>query len=191
MMSNDDIASKRRPEKINTQEVVRRGNDVVEALDRFYRALNHMDRETYGMTMVDLFAQTRAPFEAIEDAFKKSEKVREFQQAVRIPEYYFDNGITSLTIGDRRVTLSLKVMGSIRASHKDEAIKWLEEFTKKDDEGNDIHPFSAIPTKTVNASTLSAAVKVEIVSNNFDFPSDLFETYFKEGVSVTKLTGKK
>lgn len=79
-----------------------------------------------------------------------------------------------------RVGVQQKLYASIKGGKRDEAYDWLRENGMED-----------IITETVNASTLSAAVKVMIEDKFQEPPEALFNVLTKANSSVTKTKAKK
>lgn len=93
-----------------------------------------------------------------------------------LPELFEAAGVTSLPLTEGfRVGVSNKFYASIKEGKRDEGWEWLR-----------ANGLSEIITETVNASSLSAAIKHEIKENNLEPPENLFTTAWVPNTSVTK-----
>lgn len=110
-----------------------------------------------------------------EDFQSQFQSIFDRYQKVVIPELFESEGVTSLPLAEGyRVGISNKFYASIKKDMRDKAWAWLKKHGLKD-----------LITETVNASSLSAAIKYEIENNNLDPPEDLFTTAFVPNTSVT------
>lgn len=99
----------------------------------------------------------------------------------KLPAAFEAEGIRSLPLNEGfRVGVSTTIRASIREGMKVEAYDWLN----KNKLGNLI-------TETVNASTLSAAVRHELEENNREFPDKFFNVMNVPNTSVTAIPAKK
>lgn len=93
-----------------------------------------------------------------------------------IPQSFEQAGVPHVVLDEGyRVGVSMTFRASIIADKKAEAYDWLRNNGLPD-----------IITQTVNASTLSAAVKKEVEEKNREFPEDLFKVATVPTVSVTQ-----
>ena len=92
-------------------------------------------------------------------------------------EAFTEKEISSVTIDSRRFTLSQRLFASVKKEDQPELYKWLRE-----------NGLEALIIPTVNASTLSAAVKGILEENKPISP--VINTHIKPTVSVTRLAKK-
>lgn len=91
-------------------------------------------------------------------------------------------GVTTITIDGpggeyrQRVTISTKMRASIRADAKGQAYGWLRN-----------NQMGQLIVDTVNAETLSAAVRHELENGGVQFPEDMFHQYVQTTTSITKV----
>ena len=98
-----------------------------------------------------------------------------------LPSILDIEGQSSVPLDDGfRVGVQQKLYASIKGGKRDEAFDWLRENGLED-----------VITETVNASTLSAAVKVMIEDHFKEPPAEVFNLITKANSSVTKTKPKK
>lgn len=102
-------------------------------------------------------------------------KIVSYAREVSLPERLDDDEIKTFTAdsGDRMSRTS-RIYASIITGKKDEAFDWL----RKND-------YEALIQETVNSSSLSAAAK-ELIESGKELPDDIFNSHYKNGVSITR-----
>lgn len=150
------------------------------ALRRYATTLALIEASRYGLDVVDAYAASRGPVDEMEELVGNAKSTRKHMGENRIPQFFEDTGITTVTRNGYRVTVGNRMVASIVASEKEAAMEWLRKNGHED-----------LIKPTVNASTLSAAAKFEIVDKNKDFPDDLFFVMPVPTTSVTKVAAKK
>lgn len=96
-------------------------------------------------------------------------------RTVEVPRLFEQEGVSSIPLAEGfRVGISARFMASIRPDKRDEAYGWLRSNGLED-----------VIQPTVNASTLSAALKREMEENNKEAPEDLFNIAMMPTTSVT------
>lgn len=115
--------------------------------------------------------------EALNEAAKNLSEIRRSVQYEHLPKVFEREGAesTAVVVDGRtyRVTPTEALRVSIKGEKKSEAYEWLR--------GNGLE---SLITETVNASTLSAAVK-ERMAENKGVPEDMFNVLVQPSVSVT------
>lgn len=95
---------------------------------------------------------------------------------IEVPEALEQAGITHVPLDEGfRVGVSHAWRASIKSDQKEAAYDWLRS-----------NGLEAIISETVNASTLSAAVKVQVEEHNREFPEELFNVAHVPNTSVTQ-----
>lgn len=91
-----------------------------------------------------------------------------------IPEAFEREGVTTFTLADgSRVSVSSTVRASVKVGKKSEAYEWLKANNLAD-----------LITETVNAGTLSAAIK-KMMEDGTEPPDDVFNVHVQSMASLT------
>lgn len=125
---------------------------------------------------IKVYTAVRDTQDDISEAIKPiAEVVAEFAD-YRLPEAFEAAGIKTLTLesGDR-VTIMEKLIASIKAGMKDDAIKFFKKSKKTKD----------MVQETINSSTLSAYAK-SLAEQGMSLPDDLFNIHIKSTTSLTR-----
>ncbi len=112
--------------------------------------------------------------EALKPLFGKDQLFERYKTH-EIPALFEAEGITNVPLAEGyRVGISSRFLASIRPDQRDAAYDWLR-----------ANGLADIIQPTVNAGTLSAALKKELEDNNKEAPGDLFNVALVPNTSVT------
>lgn len=102
-------------------------------------------------------------------------KIISYAREVSLPERLDGDEIKTFTAdsGDRMSRTS-RIFASIITGKTEDAFTWLR-----------ANEYGPLIKETVNASSLSAAAK-EMIENGKELPDDLFNSHYKDGVSITR-----
>ena len=123
-----------------------------------------------------VYIQLRSLLEEAAAAVGQLSELRDALQYKLIPEAYEAHGVTSQTVLDHRITVSVLVRASITPEQKEAAHKWLRE-----------HGYDGMIIETVNASSLAALAKTIMQEEGKELPENLFKTYTVQSTSMTKV----
>lgn len=115
--------------------------------------------------------------EALGDMITELNKLRQVIQTKIVPEKFQAQNVTSFTVDNRRVTVSALL--SVTMKDKIGGKDWLRENGLGD-----------IIQETVNAQTLSAAIRKKIEDENLEPPDDMFTLTPVLNTSVTTVKNK-
>jgi hypothetical protein len=130
----------------------------------------------YGtIELVRAMNKIREQKDALELELKETNREFEFLSKVKIPEAFENDKIKNLSVEDiGRISLRTDIYASIKAGHKEEALRWLSDIGSE----NLIQP-------TVNSSTLKAFLKGRI-RNGEDTPEEFFNITPYQQAVITK-----
>lgn len=123
-----------------------------------------------------IYIQLRLVLEEVAAEVGKLTDLRDSLQYKMIPESYEAHGVTSQTMLDHRITVSVLVRASIAPDQKEAAHVWLRE-----------HGYDGFITQTVNASSLAALAKTLMQDEGKELPENIFKTYTVLSTSMTKV----
>ena len=120
------------------------------------------------------FAQkVRRAYENLGNLRKIAEKVNTALKE-KVPEVFKESGVTSITVDGYRYVATSTLRASIVKDTKLDASEWLR-----------ANELGDLIVETVNASTLSAAAKVQEEAG-YGLDQDLFTVYRQPNLSITK-----
>lgn len=122
-----------------------------------------------------IYIKLRAMLEEVSEAVGKLSELRDALQFKLIPEAYEAHGVTSQTVDDHRITVSILVRATIVPEQKEAAHQWLRD-----------HGYNSLILQTVNASSLASLAKMLIQDEGKELPDDKFKTYTVPSTSMTK-----
>lgn len=161
------------------KKAVARIDEVSDRVDMITRAMTGAIPELIKNHSLGEIIDTFTTFEDAADRVGKSvialAKIVSYAREVSLPERLDGDEIKTFTAdsGDR-MTRTSRIFASIVPGQKDDAFAWLRE--------ND---YQALIQETVNSSSLSAAAK-ELIENGMELPDHLFNSHYKDGVSITR-----
>lgn len=147
---------------------------LVVEVEEFNREVEEIVNEENVLKYLELFKTLKDFKENLDGLNKKCKAVFEKMNSEVLPAKYKEDGVTSMTYQGYRYTVNVRTLARILPEHRLEAYQWLRD--------NDL---GDIIIETVNASTLSSAAR-ELMEEGSELESDYFETYLKDGMSVTK-----
>lgn len=111
----------------------------------------------------------------VSEAAVATAKIVSYAREVSLPERLDGDEIKTFTAdsGDRMSRTS-RIFASIVTGKSEDAYAWLR-----------ANEYGALIKETVNSSSLSAAAK-ELIENGKELPEDLFNSHYKDGVSITR-----
>lgn len=161
------------------KKAVARIDEVSDRVDMITRAMTGAIPELIKNHSLGEIIDTFTTFEDAADRVSKSvialAKIVSYAREVSLPERLDGDEIKTFTAdsGDR-MTRTSRIFASIIPEQKDGAFEWLR--------AND---YQALIQETVNSSSLSAAAK-ELIENGMELPDHLFNSHYKDGVSITR-----
>lgn len=156
------------PDLVDATSII---NDKAAGLQKIIEAHKEEPAE-----LARIYIAVRQMLDGINEAVGHIAEIRDLLQYKMIPETYESHGVTSQTVDDHRITVSVLVRASINPQHKEDAHEWLKE-----------HGYSGLIVQTVNASSLAALAKTVIQDEGKELPEELFKTYMVQSVSMTKV----
>lgn len=129
--------------------------------------------------VVDQFVALEEQFYGMEEITKQIKSRLTYAREVLFPERMDREDTKTSTSSEtgNRISRTGRVFASIINDKVEEAKKWLRD-----------NGYGSIIKETVNSSSLAATAK-ELVENGKELPEEFFNSYIKDGVSITK--GKK
>lgn len=106
---------------------------------------------------------------------KRLNDLREEMRAVHVPAAFARDDVKTVTMGDKRYTVSGRVYASIKGGAKEKGMEWLIE-----------HGYGDAIKETVNASSLSTLARGYLEEGK-QLPDDIFNVHTKPTVSITKV----
>lgn len=174
----DDTAGTILPEQLTSMRAL---NDIcLRVLEDMRRAQVHLvekAKESDVAGAARCFIAVRDIGDALDEAMTELHKLRQALQITIIPEKFQQQGVTSFTVDDARVTISARL--SVTVLDKEKSMGWLRENGLDD-----------IIQETVNASTLQATIKKMIEDEGREPPDDIFKLSPVMNTSVTKVKRK-
>ncbi len=117
--------------------------------------------------------EVRTAYEHLGNLRKIAEKVNTALKE-KVPEVFKESGVTSITVDGYRYVATSTLRASIVKDTKLDAYEWLR-----------ANELGDLIVETVNASTLSAAAKVQEEAG-YGLDQDLFTVYRQPNLSITK-----
>ncbi len=117
--------------------------------------------------------EVRTAYEHLGNLRKIAEKVNTALKE-KVPATFKESGVTSITVDGYRYVATETLRASVNKDHKSEAYDWLR-----------ANELGDLIIETVNASTLSAAAKVQREAG-YGLDQDLFNVYDQPNLSITK-----
>lgn len=125
--------------------------------------------------IAEIYVLAKGCHEVVDDARKMLHKFGEHLSYNKLPDLFDHHGVKSFTTDEGyRVTVTTRISASML--DKQEGYKWLEDNGL----GDLIQP-------TVNASSLSAALKSMMEDQNIEPPADVFKVTPASYTSITKV----
>jgi hypothetical protein len=133
----------------------------------------YKDYET--MDLIRAMARLQEAKDNIDAELKGVNREYEYLTKVKIPEAFENDGIKNMSLdGIGRVSLRTDIYASIKAGHKEEALRWLSDIGSE-----------SLIQPTVNSSTLKAFLKIRIRKGE-DTPEELFNITPYQQATITK-----
>lgn len=125
--------------------------------------------------VIDTFTLFEDAVERVGKSVVALAKIVSYAREVSLPERLDGDEIKTFTAdsGDR-VTRTSRIFASIITGKTEEAYQWLRD-----------NEYGPLIKETVNSSSLSAAAK-EMIENGRELPEELFNSHYKDGVSITR-----